>query len=63
METRRKRLDGHVSRIERNRNAYRYLVENPKERSHLEELDIDGIVIFKDVKEMDYIQLAEDRDK
>ena len=34
-----------------------------KERSRLEELDINGMVILKDVKEMDYIQLAEDRGK
>jgi len=29
----------------------------------LEELDMDGMVILKDVKEMDYTQLGEGRDK
>jgi hypothetical protein len=63
METRKKRLEEHVSRIEGNRNVYRDLVGNPKERSHLEDLDIDGRVILKYFKEMDHIQLAEHRDK
>jgi hypothetical protein len=35
METRRKRLEGHVSRIEGNRNAYGDLVENPKGKNPL----------------------------
>jgi hypothetical protein len=35
METRRKRWEGQVSRIEGNRNAYRNLVGNPKGKKPL----------------------------
>jgi hypothetical protein len=63
METSRKRWEGHVPRMEGNINAYRDLVGNPKGKKQLGRARHrwDGN-INKGVKEVDYIQLAEERD-
>jgi len=51
------------------RGVYRVLVRNLRERDHLGDLDVDGRIILRwifrqwEVRGMDWIKLAQDRDK
>jgi hypothetical protein len=58
----------HVAFIGQKRNASNILVENPKERDHLEDLDVDGRILkytFIGIgcESLDWIHLAQDGDQ
>ena len=60
---------GHVARMVERRGVHRFWWGNLKERDRLEEPGIDGMIILrwifrkKDVGDMDWIELAQDRDR
>jgi len=41
--------DGHVARMDEGRSAYMFLVEKLRERDHLEDPGVDGIIILKSI--------------
>ena len=45
------------------RGAYRVLVRNLRERDHFEDSGVDGRINIKEVGGMDWIELAQDRDR
>ena len=68
IKSRRMRWTGHVARMAEERGAYRVLVGKPEGRSHWGDLGVWVDYIRKDLQEvgcvyMDWIGLAQDRDK
>jgi hypothetical protein len=47
IKSRRMRWEGHIARMEERRGAFRLLVGNVRKRDHLEDLGLDGKIIFK----------------
>jgi hypothetical protein len=68
IKSRRMRWAGHVARIWEKRGAYRILVGRPEEGDHLGDPGVDGKIILKWILKkwdggMDWIELAQDRDR
>jgi hypothetical protein len=62
-KSRRMGWEGHVACTVKGKGAYRFLVEKPKERGHLEDLHLDWSTIFKRISKKwnggtDWIDLA-----
>ena len=61
-------MGGHVERLGERRGAYRFLGKRSEGKNHLVDPGVDGRIILKwifkkwDVKGMDWIDLAQDRD-
>jgi hypothetical protein len=68
-KSRRMRWAGHVARVGEGRNVYRFLVEIPKEKSHLKDQGVDGRMGSKWTLGrlvrggVEWIHLAQDRDR
>ena len=69
IKSRRMRCAGYVARMGERRGVYRVLVGNPERKKRLEDPGIDGRIILKwifrkwDVGGMDWIELAQNRDR
>ena len=69
IKSRRMRWAGHVARKGERRGVYRVLVGKLRERDHFGEPGVDGRIILRlifrkwDVRYMDWIELAQDRDR
>jgi hypothetical protein len=57
------RLAGHVARMEEKRGVYSVLVGNLRERDHLEYPGVDNIKMELREVSMNWINLAQDRDR